>query len=115
MLALLQWQNRIRWLDLESARDSRLADGASSPGDRFTLQTLHCACADACADVRVSFQFAACKCNLFERFCSMSFEAVQIDEKCVLQFKIDMVRDIDADNFTIKIDILLLPVLAVAP
>lgn len=23
----------------------------------------------------------------------MSFEAVQIDEKCVLQFKIDMVRD----------------------
>lgn len=28
----------------------------------------------------------------------MSFEAVQIDEKCALQFKIDMVRDIDADG-----------------
>lgn len=38
----------------------------------------------------------------------MSFEAGQIDEKCVLQFKIDMARDIDADNFPIKIDILLL-------
>lgn len=38
----------------------------------------------------------------------MSFEAVQIDEKCALQFKIDMVCDIDADNFPIKIDILLL-------